>query len=229
MFCPYCNNLCEAHDRFCSHCGTPLLPPAPKQGRHWVPIVIMVMLCAFGIGLFFALPGSPNTPTSVSVPESETPWFSISGGTLSFHKGLYHGDSKLVVPETVNGEAVLGLSAGCFEGCDQLTEIILPESLESIGADAFKECTALRGIYIPDSVIWIGSEAFAGCTALEAVRLNRSVESIGAGAFSGCYKLYYIYYNGFYKVWAELYPEYINPYTGIFCEDGSYYQGGNPY
>lgn len=229
MFCPYCNNLCETHDRFCSHCGAPLAPAGPKKGRHWVPILIMVILCAFGIGLFFALPGGNSVPAAVSNPDSQTPWFSISGGTLHFNDSLYSGGSKLTIPESINGETVTGLSTGCFEGCDQLSEIILPESLESISADAFKNCTALRGIYIPESVIWIGDGAFSGCSALEAVCMNSAPEAIGSGAFSGCNKLYYIYFAGIYEVWTELYPEFINPYTTVFCDDGDYYHGGNPY
>lgn len=227
MFCPYCNNLCEAHDRFCSHCGAPLVPAGPKKGRHWVPILIMIILCAFGIGLFFALPGGPANAGGFST--SETPWFRVDNGVLYFNEEYYTGSSELIIPESIGGITITAIGESCFEDCSNLTSIILPPSLRAIEDNAFRGCTSLRGIKIPESVQTIGSGAFADCGALEAVNIYGSIQSIGAGAFSGCNKLYYIYFVGIYDTWTELYQEFINPYTTVFCDDGSYYHGGEPY
>lgn len=221
MFCYNCGHPCEEGDRFCRFCGTALnVPPAPKKGSRWVPILAMVVLCAIGIGLFFAIPynSAPETaPTDVSC-------FSIREGVLYFDSRNYDG-SELIVPDTVDGQRVISLSDGCFENCESLTSVVLPETLESIGKHAFRDCSALRGIEIPASVKRIGIEAFQGCTALEAVCLSDSLEYIGPGAFGECNQLHYIMFLGSHGDWIELYDEFITPYTGVFCDDGSFYQG----
>lgn len=224
MLCPYCNNICEDGDRFCSHCGAPLAPSVQeKKGRHWVPILIMVLLISLGTGLFFALPNGKG------ISSADMPWYVIDDGVLYFSESDYNGGSELQIPESIGGVTVTALSEGCFENCTGLTSVILPPTLQAIGEDAFRGCTALRGIEIPESVMVIGENAFNGCTALEAVCCYDELQSIGSGAFSGCNKLYYIYFVGYYPVWAELYDEYITLYTTVFCEDGSYFQGGDPY
>jgi hypothetical protein len=61
------------------------------------------------------------------------------------------------------------LSTGTEEIGDQafyasgLTEITLPEGLESIGENAFGYCTDLMGVYIPGSVTSIDKDAFSDC------------------------------------------------------------------
>lgn len=41
---------------------------------------------------------------------------------------------------------------GMFSNCTALSEVSLPQTLETIGCDAFKTCTALNSIYIPANV-----------------------------------------------------------------------------
>lgn len=231
MFCPNCGTACGEEQRFCIHCGTDLHPEAgeviiprsaQKKGSRWVPILILVILSAVGIGVFFATSG-PGNP----MVQSDMPWFSIKNGELHFDESLYTGGSEVTVPNQIGGATVLFLSDECFAYCDSIAEVHLPDSLLAIGYGSFEGCTALRGVYIPDSVTYIGDGAFYGCTALEAVCIPSSVNYIGSGAFDHCDKLFYIFYPGSIDDWALLYDEFINPYTGIYCEDGSFYQGGN--
>ena len=220
MYCQYCGHPHDDDDRFCRYCGTALnAPNLPKKGSHWVPVLVMAILCALGIGLFFGL------PYRNAAPAEGASCFSVRNGVLYFDDSLYSGNSDLMVPATVDGQKVTALSDRCFENCTELTSVVLPNTLEEIGVSAFRGCTALRGIEIPDSVSRIGSEAFYGCTALEAVCLTDSVTHMGPGAFRECNKLYYIMFIGKHEDWVELYDEFITPYTGVFCDDGSFYQG----
>lgn len=228
MHCPYCNYECETLDRFCSHCGAPLTAaPQEKKGRHWVPILIMVLILTFGTVLFFALPGS-GVPSSSAGDDEEYSWFYVDNGVLYFEESRYTGGSELTIPSELFGQTVYSIGEGCFEDCTGLTSVILPPTLQAIGEDAFRGCTALRGIEIPASVVLIGEGAFSGCTALEAVCVYDGIRSIGAEAFSGCSKLFYIYYSGYFEDWDELYGEFINPYTTVFSLDGTFYQGKSP-
>ena len=222
MYCYNCGQQVETDDRYCRFCGTALnVPPVPKKGSRWVPILIMVLLLATGLGFFFAFPYS----TAAIAAPINTDCFSVNDGVLSFDASHYTGSSDLVIPREIGGQSVRALADGCFEGCDNLTSVELPDTLETIGKDAFRNCTALRGIEIPESVTRIGVEAFYGCTALEAVCLSDNLEHVGIGAFKECNQLYYIMFLGEYQDWVELYDEFITPYTGVFCDDGSFYQG----
>lgn len=231
MFCPNCGAPYEDTQRYCMYCGTDLNPepetitiePTPvKKGSRWVPILILIVLSA--IGIFFATAGL-NAPTV----QSDTPWFSLRDGALSFDPDLYTGSSGITVPSEIAGEPVLYLADGCFAYCEEITTVYLPDSLESIGHYAFEGCTAMRGIYIPESVTYIGEAAFYGCTALEAISIPESVSLIDLDAFDNCDRLYYIFYPGTIDEWTFVYSEFINPYTGVYCQGGSYYQGGDPY
>lgn len=233
MNCPNCNSPCEAHYQFCTRCGTRLteapIVPKPKRGTHWIPILIMAVLSLIGLGIYFATAEAPAVTGKPNLPSlSDTPWFSIEDGYLSFDPELYNGSSEVEIPRQVNGQTVLYLADGCFENCTEITTVLLPNTVESIGDYAFFGCTSMRGIALPDSVTSIGEGAFYGCTELEAICIPGSVTEIGADAFDLCDNLWYIYYLGKHEQWTSLYVEFINIYTGVYCEEGSFYQGGDP-
>ena len=78
----------------------------------------------------------------------------------------------VVVPSTLNGGRVTRIGAGAFDGCDQVTSIVIPEGVEEIGARAFRNCSALTEVTIPSSVTQIGDGAFEGCSSLTMVRVE---------------------------------------------------------
>lgn len=228
MNCPNCHTLCGESDRFCYICGTPLhqeTPPKPKKGSRWVPVLLLILMSAAGLVLFFATAGK-DAPIRA---EGSSHWFYIRNGVLYFEEHRYTGGSELTVPSEIAGETVIALGEDCFANCTELTTVILPDSLSSIGEGAFSGCTSLRGIYIPDSVNIIDKEAFYGCISLESIRIPDTLHTIREDAFDNCSYLGYIFYDGTYSSWTALYDEFINPYVGVFCEDGSFYQGGDLY
>lgn len=230
MNCPNCQTLCGDSDRFCYLCGTPLRAeaeiPKPKKGSRWVPALILILMSAVGIVLFFATADRSEAKRG-DFDSAEDGWFYVENGVLYFDAFSYTGGSELTVPSEVSGQTVSALSEDCFAFCTDLTCVILPDTLSSIGDGAFYGCTSLRGIYIPDHVNVIGEEAFYGCTDLEAVRIPGNLHLIREDAFDGCSYLGYIFYDGTHDQWTALYDEFINPYTGVFCADGSFYQGGD--
>lgn len=215
MICPNCQNNCREGDQFCFRCGAALAaPPAPKKGRHIVPIAILMVLSILGIVLFFAVPMGDT--------QSETPWFQIDDGILFFDQSLYTGGSELTVPEVVNGQTVTAIGPQAFANCTDLTTVILPDTVTSIGHAAFSGCTAMRGIFLPEGVTRIEEQAFADCVRLEAITIPATVEAIGSGAFDGCEKLIYILFLGEYSRWETLYSDHINLKTHVYCTDGAY-------
>jgi hypothetical protein len=214
MTCPNCQTVCGVGDSFCFRCGARLNTQPEKKGSHKVPILILLALSILGTALFFLI---PMTPT-----QSETPWFYMEQGELCFDPSLYSGSSELTVPDQIDGQTVIAIAPHCFEGCTELTTVILPDTVRYIGTYAFAGCTSLRGIYIPESVIAIDARAFQDCTALEAISIPASVTAIGSDTFTGCEKLAHIFYDGMHSQWQALYGDAINLYTHVYCTDGSF-------
>ena len=91
---------------------------------------------------------------------------------ISEYEGNYE---KFIVPEKVNGETIVGLSAFAFSEHRELLEVCLPETLQSIGAHAFYNCRALKRLVLGDRVTEIGDGAFKNCFHLSEIEITRSV------------------------------------------------------
>ena len=89
--------------------------------------------------------------------------------------------TELVIPNTVTS-----IGDYAFTGGSSLTSVTIPNSVTSIGADAFHNCSGLPSVTIPESVTSIGARAFGGCTGLSSVTIPNSVTSIGENAFWDC-------------------------------------------
>ena len=78
-----------------------------------------------------------------------------------------------------DGTRVIGMNCFCStssgKGCENITNIVLPDTLISVGVFAFSNCKGLTSINIPDSVKYIGNVAFRGCTNLSSINVNTSV------------------------------------------------------
>lgn len=90
------------------------------------------------------------------------------------------------------GLELIGNSA--FKSCNNLTDISLPDTLESIYPNAFYGCVKLSQIYIPKSVKKIYGSAFMGCVSLVGFYWNTSkIEddelTFGEGVFYSCCNL----------------------------------------
>ena len=228
MFCPNCNTPCDDQIPHCMNCGCPLtVAEIPRKGRHWVPILVMVILVCFCTSLFFLMPGTSGF-SSKNLISSDMPWFTLDDGVLHFRESYYNGSAELVIPETISGMTVTAISQDCFKDCTYLTAVHLPDTLEAIGEGAFRGCNGLRGISIPESVSFIGRNAFSDCSALEAVQLFDQLKHIGSGTFDYCNHLHYIFFSGDFQVWAELYEGIIPPNATICCANGNFDSEGNP-
>ncbi|MBE6576228.1 MAG: leucine-rich repeat domain-containing protein [Ruminococcaceae bacterium] len=81
---------------------------------------------------------------------------------------------------------VTEIARAAFSGCDTLTAVALPDTLQVIGDSAFFACNGLTAITLPDALQRIEAYAFAGCTGLTAVHIPAGVSEIGGFAFHGC-------------------------------------------
>lgn len=88
--------------------------------------------------------------------------------------------------KTVNIEStkINKISDYCFYGCNYLTDINIPTSVETIGNLAFSKCSSLSKIDFPYGLKSINNNAFMYCSALEKIIIPGSVEKFGADSFS---------------------------------------------
>ena len=89
--------------------------------------------------------------------------------------------SSIVIPESVTS---IGNSA--FAHCLDIASVVIPEGVTTIGNSAFYYCIELESVTMPNSMTGIGNEAFRNCDNLESLTIGNSVTSIGNEAFRNC-------------------------------------------
>lgn len=100
---------------------------------------------------------------------------------------------RISVPEMIEYKGVSytvdRIGRNSFEDCHQLTEIELPNSINSIGYRAMSGCMNLKSVNIPINLRIIENEAFSFCVNLTSIFLPEHVEAIGDCVFNGDIKL----------------------------------------
>lgn len=112
------------------------------------------------------------------------PIYNVFSSTLESNWGTVNiGGQKvtttLAIPEGIDS---IGRS---FYGFKSLTDVTLPESLNTLGDQAFANCTKIESITIPANVETIGS-AFFGCSGLKNVDIKADLKALGNNAFYNC-------------------------------------------
>ena len=93
----------------------------------------------------------------------------------------------LEVPSTTpEGYPVIGIAENAFSGCEALTAVYLPDSIQSIGEMAFLECRNLRSVNIPEGIQVIEMGCFGVCSSLTEITIPEGVKKIRAHAFDQC-------------------------------------------
>ena len=133
-------------------------------------------------------------------------WCGIAFGDFSaspfyYAQNLYlNGEqvTDLVIPDSVTS-----IGAYAFYNCSRLTSISIPSGVTSIGYSAFFKCSSLTSISIPSGVTSIGGSAFRDCSSLTSITIPNRVTSIGDFAFKGCSSLTSISIpSGVTSIWA---------------------------
>ena len=110
-------------------------------------------------------------------------------GTYAMVVG-YNGTAKKIKFATeYKGLPVQVILQNAFNNNDNITTVVIPDSVITIGDSAFWYCDSLSSVVIGDSVTTIGYKAFECCTSLSSVVIGNSVTTIGNYAFRDCHSL----------------------------------------
>lgn len=94
------------------------------------------------------------------------------------------------------GDKVRKIPSYLLHGCSGISEINLPESLETIGDNSFNGCGSVKELLIPDNVTKIGRTAIYDMANLERLTIGESLKELDYYyAFGGCPKLTHITWN----------------------------------
>lgn len=93
------------------------------------------------------------------------------------------------IPDTYQGEKVVGLRGNTFSNMPFLTEVSLPDSITEIRGQAFKNCRSLERVTLPKHLTYLGGEAFYHCSSLEEVNLPVGLTEIRGNTFEECSNL----------------------------------------
>lgn len=125
--------------------------------------------------------------TKIDVDKGNTAYTSVNGvlfnknqTTLLAFPGAYSG--SYTIPNTVTT-----INREVFNGCKNLTEIIIPDGVQKIDDWAFQSCESLTSVNIPASVTNCSGGVFAHCYSLKTIRVdekNPAYVSVDGGLFS---------------------------------------------
>lgn len=107
--------------------------------------------------------------------------FVIKNGILTDYYGT---GTEIVVPEGVEV-----IDNYVFAYNDEITSVILPNSLRRLGTGAFMSCKSLENISFGTGKLVVQQFAFAGCKALESIYIPGSIKTVNYCMFRGCSSL----------------------------------------
>lgn len=125
-----------------------------------------------------------GAPTVEETPPCQFAYVTNSD-TASITITAYNGSNDAVaIPPNINGYPVTSIGAQAFQN-DEVTNILIPNSITNIGNSAFAGCVGLTSVIIPSSILDIGDDAFAQCTNLTDAYFRGDAPPDDGTVFSG--------------------------------------------
>ncbi|MBO5773444.1 MAG: leucine-rich repeat protein, partial [Clostridia bacterium] len=122
---------------------------------------------------YYGLGGTVIIPTDLAITEI---------GTFAFSNYDYVEKTEGDLINDENPE----LTKQWFLGDNTITEVVIPEGVETISAYAFANLTALTRVTLPSTLTTISYGAFYGCSSLTEVKGLGNVKFINQDAFAFC-------------------------------------------
>ena len=128
----------------------------------------------------------PSLPAAAEDEQSVWSYVDYGEGVIGISLNDKTTAGVIEVPERIDGHTVTMIDVDCFNGCENMTGVKLPQTITVIDDYSFYGCTALQEITIPQSVQKIGMKAFYNCSTVEQFSIPAGTTEIGDFAFEGC-------------------------------------------
>ena len=131
-----------------------------------------------------ALSGCYNLET-IEVADGNEAYESLGSNVIIERKTktLLLGCKNSTIPD-----GVLAIGALAFNNC-QIEKIHFPETVKSIGDNAFASCRYLTEVILPEGLDSIAYGAFSNCELLETIEFPTTMKYFGEEAFYNCHNL----------------------------------------
>ena len=133
---------------------------------------------------------------AITIPQSVTSigQQAFSGCTDLRSVTIYSNNLSLsgVFPDSKSVEKLIygeGCTKAVSTGLTSVSEVSLPQTLQTIETNTFYNFSNLKSVTIPTSVTAIGDYAFYGCKSMTNISIPKSIANIPQSAFEGCTSL----------------------------------------
>ena len=96
------------------------------------------------------------------------------------------------IPETFERDGIqyriVAIEAGAYKDNQEITSLVVPDSVQCIRDEAFANCTNLKQIALNEHLQELGQLVFVNCTSIEEIVIPDHVPTL-YGCFSGCTNL----------------------------------------
>ena len=109
-----------------------------------------------------------------------------SGTTVIADEAFEHCEelAEIVIPDSVTS-----IGDYAFSFCQSLTSVKIGSGVKSIGAFAFSYCSSLKALLLPDCITYLGDYLFYFCRGLEVIVIPDSVTALKQYTFQECTNL----------------------------------------
>ena len=93
------------------------------------------------------------------------------------------------------------IADGAFEGCGEITQVVIPKNVESIGGNAFQGCSNLTRVVFQGTNTTVADNAFSGCNNISNVYFPEGLPQQDY-AFGGSNPTIYVGKNPYPETWS---------------------------
>ncbi len=93
------------------------------------------------------------------------------------------------------------IADGAFEGCGEITQVVIPQNVESIGGNAFQGCSNLTRVVFQGTNTTVADNAFSGCNNISNVYFPEGLPQQDY-AFGGSNPTIYVGKNPYPETWS---------------------------
>ena len=163
----------------------------------------------------------------VTIPETVADYDDINYTVTSIHAdALEYGRREY--EEVTIPNSVTELEPALFSYFEKLKRVNLPSTLKSIGNETFRSCS-ISDIVLPEGLESVGDKAFCGCDSLTEITLPSSISSIGVECFSHCDILSEVTIKSHLKVLPEGMFTFCGLLTSVILPEGMEEIGKNTF
>lgn len=134
-----------------------------------------------------------SAPISMAADKTENTGDSFgltykTDGETACITGYTGSDTIIMIPAEIQGKPVVSIAENAFMGAEDITVLVIPDSVTSIGDRAFSACPALSTVTLGSGVDEIGSMAFSACPTLQSFFVsddNKTFNDINNSLFQG--------------------------------------------